>query len=206
LGVASVAVAVGSLSPIVERGLVAILGEDPAISVLGTNLDATSFASLAHGQGLHVAILHESSVEGPSTVAALVELLPHVGVLVLAVSPTQAGGLRFLGAGASCLSLASSPASIRDAVHATANGRRIFAPADQLLLERTVPRSAKPLSPREIEVLEYLAKGKSYDETALALGVAKETVRTHSAHIREKLGVRRKRDLIGIRIDQAPVR
>jgi DNA-binding CsgD family transcriptional regulator len=47
-------------------------------------------------------------------------------------------------------------------------------------------------------VLEYLARGQSHGEIAHALQLGVETVRTHSAHIRAKLGVRNKRELIGL--------
>jgi DNA-binding CsgD family transcriptional regulator len=49
-------------------------------------------------------------------------------------------------------------------------------------------------------VLEYLARGQSHGVIAHALQLDVEPVRTHSAHIRAKLGVRSKRELIGLTI------
>lgn len=46
------------------------------------------------------------------------------------------------------------------------------------------------LSPREVEILGFAAKGYTYLDTALELGIAPDTVRTHTQHIREKLGAR----------------
>jgi DNA-binding NarL/FixJ family response regulator len=46
------------------------------------------------------------------------------------------------------------------------------------------------LSPREQEILDYLAKGYSYKETAEQIGISYSTVHTHIEHIYHKLRVR----------------
>jgi DNA-binding CsgD family transcriptional regulator len=67
--------------------------------------------------------------------------------------------------------------------------------------ERACPvTAAASLTPRELEVLEFLSRGQSHAEIAHALQLGVETIRTHSAHIRGKLGVRSKRELIGLPI------
>jgi DNA-binding NarL/FixJ family response regulator len=52
-----------------------------------------------------------------------------------------------------------------------------------------VRTEAENLSPREMDVLNYLVKGFSYKETAEALGLAYGTVHTHIEHIYHKLHV-----------------
>ncbi|MGA3143646.1 MAG: response regulator transcription factor [Verrucomicrobiota bacterium] len=49
--------------------------------------------------------------------------------------------------------------------------------------------AAENLSPREMDVLNYLVKGFSYKETAEALGLAYGTVHRHIEHIYHKLHV-----------------
>jgi DNA-binding NarL/FixJ family response regulator len=49
--------------------------------------------------------------------------------------------------------------------------------------------AAENLSPREVDVLNYLVKGFSYKETAEAMGIAYGTVHTHIEHIYHKLRV-----------------
>lgn len=44
-----------------------------------------------------------------------------------------------------------------------------------------------PLTPREKEILGYLAIGKTYEETAIITGIGYETVRTHLRSIQRKL-------------------
>ena len=49
--------------------------------------------------------------------------------------------------------------------------------------------SAENLSPREVEVLDYLVKGFSYKETSNAMGITYSTVHTHIERIYHKLHV-----------------
>ena len=49
--------------------------------------------------------------------------------------------------------------------------------------------SAETLSPREVDVLDYLVKGFSYKETAEAMGISYSTVHTHIERIYHKLHV-----------------
>ncbi len=53
----------------------------------------------------------------------------------------------------------------------------------------TEPETTK-LSPREQQVLEYLARGFLYKEISSALGISYDTVHNHIRHIYEKLHVR----------------
>jgi DNA-binding CsgD family transcriptional regulator len=64
-------------------------------------------------------------------------------------------------------------------------------------VRRTSP--AASLTRRELDVLTYLSDGRrTQAEIAVELEVSVETVRSHTASIRRKLGVRRNRELIGV--------
>lgn len=88
-----------------------------------------------------------------------------------------------------------SAAQVLEAVRDAANGG---SPLNSLIARKIVqyfhrqPSRAGQdgnLSPREREVLEFLAKGHPYKEIASLLGVSIETVRKHCHHIYEKLQV-----------------
>ena len=53
----------------------------------------------------------------------------------------------------------------------------------------TARPTAENLSPRELDVLNYLVKGFSYKETAEAMGISYATVHSHIEHIYHKLHV-----------------
>ena len=51
------------------------------------------------------------------------------------------------------------------------------------------PLRALGLSPREAEVLLWIAQGKSNEEIGIILGAARNTVKKHVLHLLQKLGV-----------------
>jgi DNA-binding CsgD family transcriptional regulator len=57
-------------------------------------------------------------------------------------------------------------------------------------------QAALAISPRELEVLQRLAAGKSNKEIAAQLQVSPNTVKTHVARLFEKLGAKRRTDAI----------
>jgi DNA-binding NarL/FixJ family response regulator len=68
-----------------------------------------------------------------------------------------------------------------------AGGTHVSERAAARLAERTM--AGGPLSPREIEVLKWIAEGKSNKEIAALLFISEGTVKTHVLSIHEKLGV-----------------
>jgi DNA-binding NarL/FixJ family response regulator len=51
------------------------------------------------------------------------------------------------------------------------------------------PPTAAELTPREREIVQLLAEGKSSKEVAAALGISLKTVVTHRANLMRKLGI-----------------
>ena len=103
-----------------------------------------------------------------------------------------------LRAGASGFLLKDAPeAQLVAAIEVTAAGGSIFAPhATRRVIEAfAVPRRDPPvgladLTPRELEVLILIARGRSNREIADSLAVSEHTIKTHVAHVLDKLGLR----------------
>jgi|SRR5688572_14885957 len=66
------------------------------------------------------------------------------------------------------------------------NGRRNDAPT-KFALKRPASTEARPLTKREIEVVEWIAAGKRNAEIGKILGCSSRTVQKHVQHILEKL-------------------
>jgi DNA-binding NarL/FixJ family response regulator len=199
-GAGRIAVVLGSFDALLGRGLTQILREDLGTRIIGADLDRAELEHIVAAQAPRVAILDEATVGERSILERLRAAQPTIGVVVLAHHPTVAYGIRLYAAGASCVAKEASAGNILAAVHIAADGRRVFAADDGHLVERSHPATVASLTPREAEVLEFLSRGQSHAEIAHALQLGVETVRTHAAHIRGKLGVRSKRELIGLMI------
>jgi DNA-binding NarL/FixJ family response regulator len=55
---------------------------------------------------------------------------------------------------------------------------------------------ARPLSPRELQVLQYMLKGMDSAEISAELSIETDTIRVHMWSILEKLGVRSRDELV----------
>jgi DNA-binding NarL/FixJ family response regulator len=107
-----------------------------------------------------------------------------------------------LKAGASGFLLKDTPPEeLVDAIHVVARGDALLAPTiTRRVIEEFVrrpPESARPpsreleeLTPRELDILRYVARGLSNAEIAAEAFVSETTVKTHVAHILMKLHLR----------------
>jgi DNA-binding NarL/FixJ family response regulator len=198
-GARHITVVLGHFDALLSRGLQQILSEDQSLQIVGTDLDCTALVERTTARDApRVAVLDEADVAELSLIEDLGVPRPAIGIIVLIYRPTVAYAMRLMARGASCLAKNVSAADILAAVYIAANGRCVFADGGHLV-ERSCPATAAAsLTPRELEVLEFLSRGQSHAEIAHALQLGVETIRTHSAHIRGKLGVRSKRELIGL--------
>jgi DNA-binding NarL/FixJ family response regulator len=96
----------------------------------------------------------------------------------------------------------------RGAIRAVIVDERSAARPSPPVPEAPVPEAPVPeapvLTPRQTDVFEYLRVGQTCGQIAYALGISEETVRSHSAAILRKYGVRNKRELIGLPARRSP--
>jgi DNA-binding NarL/FixJ family response regulator len=133
------------------------------------------------------------------------KLVPQVEILIFTIFDEEDKVLEAVQAGASGYLLKGTPADrIIEAIKEVKTGGTVIQPnlARKLLKHFRVPAPGepelppmpaepmlKPLSEREKEILQLIAKGVSNSEAARMLTVSKATIRTHLEHIYRKLEV-----------------
>jgi DNA-binding NarL/FixJ family response regulator len=123
-------------------------------------------------------------------------------IVMLTVSEQERDLLDAVAAGAVGYLVKSTPGpELCNALWRAAHGEPVFSPtlASLVLGEfRRMARStgAEPLSDREREVLQFVARGHTYKEIGARLFIAEKTVENHVRNILGKLHLNRKQELI----------
>ena len=178
--------------PVVRDGLVAMLGAEPGLEVVGTAQDGVE-ALVVIGSSAPDVVLMDLRMPGGHGVDAIRALRgggrKRPRILVLTTYDTDRDIRSALEAGADGYLLKDTRREddIR-AVHDLVAGRAVLAPAALAALTGA-PGSRVALSGREAEVLRLVADGCTNRAAASRLGIGEATVKTHLMHVYEKLGV-----------------
>ncbi len=176
--------------PVVRSGLAGLLGGEADIEVVGEADDGAQGVALAADlrPDLVLMDLRMPGMDGASATLAITSA-GTARVLVLTTYDTDADILRAVEAGATGYLLKDTPREqLVDAVRAAARGETVLAPPLAAKLMRQV-RGGDQLTPRELEVLQLVAQGRSNPEIARELFIGEATVKTHLLHVFDKLGV-----------------
>ncbi len=193
-----------------RRGLIALIGQDEGLRVVGEAADAGQALRLAPGLRPDVILLdnHLPGVLGVDAIAGLREAAPGSRVVMLTVSEDGDDLATALRHGAQGYLLKTIEGDLlAEAIRRAARGEPVVSPEmlgklvaafqaqgaptpepepdPELPAEETV----SPLSPREEDVLREIARGASNKEIARTLDIAETTVKIHVQHILRKLGL-----------------
>ena len=184
---------------IVRSGIKAELGE--RFNVVGEADDAQGAIDVinAHKPDLVICDLHMPLGGGLEVVRKSATICP---IVILTVSESERDLLDVVAAGAAGYLLKTTPlAELRSSLVAAAAGEPVFSPSLAALLLGEFRRMAKqagtsPLSDREREVLQLVARGKSYGEIGAELYISAKTAENHTRNILGKLHLSRRADLV----------
>jgi DNA-binding NarL/FixJ family response regulator len=188
---------------LMRAGLRAVLSSDATIGVVGEA--ATGRAAVAAAARLRPDIvLMDVRMPDGDGITATREVLataPAVRVVILTTFEDDDYIFGALAAGASGFLLKRTrPEELLAAIHTVAAGDSLLSPSvTRTVIERMAAQPAPAvrasalladLTPREREVLELIARGRSNGEIATALVIEESTVKTHVKRILGKLGLR----------------
>ncbi|MGP5052926.1 response regulator [Brachybacterium alimentarium] len=178
--------------PVVRDGLVAMLGADTGIEVVGTAADGAEALAVIAAAAPDVVLvdLRMPGTNGIEAIRALRARDPRAPrILVLTTYDTDRDIRGALEAGADGYLLKDTPGDeVTRAVHDLVAGRAVLAPAALAALTGSGGTRVQ-LSAREAEVLRLVADGCTNRAVASRLGIGEATVKTHLMHVYEKLGV-----------------
>ena len=195
---------------VVRRGLSALLQAQEGWEICGEASDGREAVEKAKLLKPDFVILDIGmpNLNGLAATRQLTQHDPNFKIIVLTITDSDHVIREALDAGARGFVLESD--AVRDlvsAIDALQRGQMFFTPrVNELVLagfleKGTVsPRAAPPkfpsLTPREREVIQLLAEGKSSKEVASVLNLSTKTAETHRSNIMRKLGFHSIRDLV----------
>jgi DNA-binding NarL/FixJ family response regulator len=196
--------------PVVRDGLRAMLATQPDMELVGEA--ATGTEAVTQGRALRPDVvlmdLQMPDLDGPGAIATLREQAPEVRVLVLTTYGTDADITRAVDAGATGYLLKDAPREqLFGAIRAAARGESVLSPsvATRVLGRMRAP-AEEALSPRELEILQAVARGLSNKDIGRQLYVSEATVKTHLLRVFSKLGVDDRTAAVTVALERGIIR
>jgi len=193
---------------LMRSGVRLMLEREPDLSVVGEASDGREAVSLAKTLKPEVAVMDIGmpNLNGIEAAHQMTQENPELAIVIVSMHSDESYVLRALKAGARGYLLKdSAEADLIKAVHVVYAGKSFFSPAvSKVLLDdyvRKLRRSGTEdaydlLTPREREILQLVAEGKSNKDVANLLNLSVYTVESHRSNLMEKLNLRGLPELI----------
>jgi DNA-binding NarL/FixJ family response regulator len=178
---------------VVRKGLAMVLRLEPDLEIVGEAENGQ--VGLAAAQQLKPDIvlvdLVMPEMDGQEMALALRKTNPHIKVMMLTGTEVDDRVFDLVAAGIEGYVLKQiEPGELVRAIRAVVQGEAYLHPE---VMKRVVGRiqpqktPSVSLTPRELEVLEWMATPNTYKQIAFQLCVSEETIRSHAKNILEKL-------------------
>lgn len=186
---------------IIRRGLKQLLTARAGWEICGEAKTGREAVTLTEQLKPDIVVLDVSmpDLNGLEAARRIHKTLPKIGILILTLHFSDTLVREIVEAGARAYIMKSdTDRDLVAAVEALANRRTFFTARAADMLYNDYPQpgssSAQPqaitrdrLTPREREIVQLLAEGKSSKEVAVTLGISVKTAETHRANIMRKL-------------------
>ena len=193
---------------VMRRGLRLVLEQQEDFEVVGEASDGRTAVSLAESLKPDIALLDITmpNLNGIEAASQINAKQLGVSTIVLSMHADEAFVLRALKAGARGYLLKESAESdLINAVRLVWDGKSFFSPTVARMLvedyvrqlqDKDIEDSYDLLTPRERELLQLIAEGKSNKDVANMLNLSLYTVETHRSNILNKLNLHSVPELI----------
>jgi DNA-binding NarL/FixJ family response regulator len=190
---------------LVRAGIRSLLERLPDIEVVAEASDGREALRLIEEHRPQIVLMDIAMPElnGLEATRRVAKTFPDVSVIILSIYSDEEHVYQALLAGASGYLLKGAAIEeLELAIRAVAQNETYLSPpvSEPVIMEyvrRTGgdPRSAKKLSPRQTEVLQLIAEGKSMKQIALGLSISVKTVESHRAALMNRIGIK---DIAGL--------
>jgi DNA-binding NarL/FixJ family response regulator len=194
--------------PILRHGLRGLLGVEPGIEVVAEAVDGREAIDLVRNLAPDVVLVdvHLPIVDGFSVTRQIKRDQPNTAVILLDANEDEEDLFEAIKVGAAAFYRNDvEPDRLVDGIRKVCAGEYLINEAvvtrplvasrvlqqfrDLSAMGQEVEPLFVPLSAREIEVLDYIARGNSNKEIARALKISDQTVKNHITSILRKLAV-----------------
>jgi len=181
---------------VVRKGIRALLATEADLEVIGEAEDGTQAVDLYDQLKPDLLLLDllMPKMTGIDAIKHIKEKHPSAKILVLTSFAADDQVFPAIKAGAlGYLLKDTDPEDLIRAIHQVFHGESSLSPTvarkvlEEVFQTSEKPLSQEPLTKRELEVLQVLAKGKSNRDIAEVLSISETTVRTHVSNILGKL-------------------
>lgn len=187
---------------IVRQGLKALL-EREGFKVVGEASDGREAIRLAQDLHPDVAVLDLAlpSVNGPEAAQEILKVSPRTRTILLTMSTEDHHVLGALRAGVRGYVVKTQAVEgLVEAIREVSRGLTYLSPdASKAVVQAYLARTDlphDPLAPRERQVLQLIAEGKTTKEIAQLLGVSFKTAESYRTRLMEKLGIHQTAGLV----------
>ena len=186
---------------VVRMGLAAIISIERDMEVVGEAADGAEAVTRAADLRPDVIIMDimMPRLDGVAATAEIRKRNPGTQILILTTFGTSDDLRRALEVGATgALVKDSAQTELVSAIRECAAGRKIISPAVARQLQYEMPKIE--LSPRQLEMLNYVAKGFNNAEIANMVGIGRDCVKAHLSAAFTRLNASSRSEAVAIAI------
>lgn len=184
---------------LVRAGIRSLLEKLPGVQVVGEASDGREALALIKSRAPNLILMDiaMTGLNGLDAAARVAREFPEIGVIILSMHATEEYVMQALRAGVSGYLLKdAATVELELAIQAVTRGETYLSPAisrrvidDYLERVGHEQQPVEQLTPRQREILQLIAEGKSTKEIAFLLNLSVKTVETHRAQLMDRLDI-----------------